>query len=299
LNDPALSPAAPDAKPDRAAFHAETPGIERAEIFLARRAFAPHRHDTYALGMTVSGIQKFGYRGAGRQACTGDVFVLHPDERHDGRPGTADGFGYRVLYVAPELIGHCLGRRTLPFVPDPVPRHPGLRAAIRRAVTDPTAMTDALGRMEMIAELAEALADAAGPATRTVRSLDTAAVARVKARLRQSCISGVDMAELERESGLDRWSLYRQFRAAYGVSPGRFLTLRRLDLARRLIAEGQSLADAALGAGFADQSHMNRQFRAAVGLPPGAWRRLLHRAPPSDKGRLGPVSSADPVRSGP
>ncbi len=34
-------------------------GIERSEAFFFGRPFAPHRHDTYGIGMTVAGVQTF------------------------------------------------------------------------------------------------------------------------------------------------------------------------------------------------------------------------------------------------
>ena len=74
---------------------------------------------------------------------------------------------------------------------------------------------------------------------------------------------------------LDRWSLARQFRAAFGTSPGRFRTMRQLDQVRGLVKSGNSLADAALAAGFADQSHMSRQFKRAYGLTPARWVAAL------------------------
>jgi len=83
------------------------------------------------------------------------------------------------------------------------------------------------------------------------------------------------MATLERLAGLDRWSLARQFRAAFGTSPSRFRTLRQLDAVRRLLRRGSSLADAADAAGFADQSHMSRQFKQAYGLTPARWSAAL------------------------
>jgi AraC-like DNA-binding protein len=46
---------------------------------------------------------------------------------------------------------------------------------------------------------------------------------------------------------------------------------RRIDLARRLIANGSPLADAAVTSGFADQSHMTRLFVRKYGLSPGAY----------------------------
>ncbi|MDG0902079.1 helix-turn-helix domain-containing protein, partial [Pseudomonas sp. L01] len=41
---------------------------------------------------------------------------------------------------------------------------------------------------------------------------------------------------------------------------------------------GQTLAEAALAAGFADQSHMTRHFGQSYGLPPARWLRMLGRA---------------------
>ncbi len=44
-------------------------------------------------------MEAFDYRGAARVSTPGDVVVLHPEESHDGRAGTEDGFGYRIVYV--------------------------------------------------------------------------------------------------------------------------------------------------------------------------------------------------------
>jgi AraC-like DNA-binding protein len=38
-----------------------------------------------------------------------------------------------------------------------------------------------------------------------------------------------------------------------------------------MIQAGAELADAAAGAGFADQAHMTRQFRQILGVTPGAY----------------------------
>ena len=85
------------------------------------------------------------------------------------------------------------------------------------------------------------------------------------------------MSELEACSGRDRWSLSRDFRLLFGTSPYRYLTMRRLDLVRSLLMRGQSLADAALAAGFTDQSHMTRHFGKAYGMSPARWVKMQQR----------------------
>ena len=51
---------------------------------------------------------------------------------------------------------------------------------------------------------------------------------------------------------------------------------RRIDLARRMIAGGSSLAEAAIASGFADQSHMTRTFIRKYGLSPGAYAGAMN-----------------------
>ena len=105
---------------DSIKFGPSAHGVERAEVFISTRGFDPHRHDTYGIGVTTAGVATFRYRGSQRVCLLGQMQVLHPDETHDGGPGTDDGFGYRILYIPPELVRGALGGRALPFVADPV-----------------------------------------------------------------------------------------------------------------------------------------------------------------------------------
>src|SRR5919108_6525775 len=122
-------------------------GVELFRAWFPGRAYARHRHDTYAVGLTEAGVQVFDYRGAARASIPGQVVVLHPDEAHDGRAGTREGFAYRIVYVEPALVGEALGvlrgrSHPLPFVRDPVSRNPRLARAVREAFRGPL---DSLG----------------------------------------------------------------------------------------------------------------------------------------------------------
>src|SRR5215472_18916315 len=95
-------------------------GIERLEAHFHRQGYSPHRHDTYAIGLTLAGVQTFRYRGIQRFCLPSQCHVLHPDEMHDGRPATEDGFSYRIVYIDPSLVQQARRGRPLPFVADPV-----------------------------------------------------------------------------------------------------------------------------------------------------------------------------------
>ena len=258
-------------------------GVELMQAWFGGRAYERHRHDTYAISVTDAGVQTFDYRGRVERSMPGEVVVLHPDEMHDGRPGTDAGFGYRIVYVEPARIAaavRAIGGRPapLPFVRTPVSGNPVLARAVTAAfrhAPEPLAL-DAL-----VLRLAEGLLTdhAPGDAANASAHLDHDALKRARAFLddRRAIVRS---AELETVTGLGRYELARQFRAAYGTSPYRYSLMRRLDFARGQLGRGVPLADVALDAGFVDQAHFTRMFRSAFGLTPGRYVKLRHAGGP-------------------
>jgi AraC-like DNA-binding protein len=248
------------------------PGIEFATAWFTEAAFEPHRHDTYAIGVTTHGVQQFHYRGERRICRPGELHILHPDVLHDGAPATAEGFAYTIVYVEPALVVDALGEGRLPFVAEPVVAPSPVTEPLAGLLHDVDEPVDELRRATIAAAVADLLRTLSGGAAEA-GPVDRSAVERVRERIAVDPRAHVDAAELERVAGLDRYTLARQFRRAYGTSPDRYRTMRRLEQARALIASGTPLAEAAAEAGFADQSHLTRQFKQAYGLTPGRFAR--------------------------
>jgi len=246
-------------------------GIERLEAHFLGQAFSPHRHDTYAIGVTLAGVQTFRYRGEQRHCLPGQFHILHPDEMHDGGAGTDEGFGYRIVYIDPRLIRQALGDGPLPFVRSPVVAASVLPEGFSLDAWDMDAEIDDVARVEITVAIANLLVAASVGAAPKSAALACGAVSRVRDLIAARPAERRAMAEFERLCGLDRWTLARQFRAMFGTSPSRFRTLRQLALVRQSLTKGASLAEASLAAGFADQSHMSRRFKSAYGLTPAAW----------------------------
>jgi AraC-like DNA-binding protein len=249
--------------------------------WFAGAAFARHRHDTYAIGLTDSGLQSFGYRGSIHRSMPGQVVVLHPDEPHDGYAGTPEGFGYRIMYVDPSLVSEAIGAISgrplpLPFVRQPVLKSAKLAHALEAAFAcelDPLAL-DAI-----VLRLAEALLEeATGTGTcATLPRLDLAALERARRFLDATQDRVVRSSELEAATGLSRFELARQFRSRFGTSPYRYSVMRRLESARDRLGANRPVADLALEAGFSDQAHFTRLFRAAFGITPARYWALKSR----------------------
>jgi len=252
-------------------------GIERIEARFQGNGFAPHRHDTYAIGLTMTGVQTFSYRGELRASLPGQVIVIHPDELHDGGAGTEEGLRYRMLYVAPEQIAEMMtaaGRPGLPFVPAPVLSDIRFRRALADALSDIDAELGDLKRDCLVADLADCLSRHSDRGGSSQVTLSWPDLKRCAEFLKENCADQVRMERLEDLAQLDRFTLSRQFRSVFGTSPHRYLVMRRLDRAKVELGGGATLADAAAASGFADQSHMTRHFKKAYGMTPGQWRWL-------------------------
>lgn len=268
----------------------KAPGsLNRVEACFTGAAYAPHRHDTYAIGLTLSGVQQFDYRGATRNSLPGGVVVLHPDEQHDGRAGDEGAFRYRSLYLAPADIQAMTGGGTLPFVADGVSADAELRRAARALLEDFERPITGLELQDGLYDLAIALQHAAGR-TAAPAVVNRTAASRARAYIEASLDRAISLADLEAATGHGRWQLSRDFRTMFGTSPYRYLVMRRLDRARGMLLAGQSLADAAHGSGFADQSHFTRTFKRTFGLTPRVWQRALTASAQSFK--TGPAQTA-------
>jgi AraC-like DNA-binding protein len=265
-------------------------GVELFRAWFAGQAYQKHRHDTYAIGVTDFGVQVFDYRGSVRASTPGQVVVLYPDEVHDGRAGTNEGFGYRIVYVAPSVLAEAVralrgGPSPLPFVSEPVSMNRRLSQAIEGAFRAPL---ESLAVDVLIVDLAEGLmaAERSGARPMVSRRVDVRANERARQFLDAERTRTVHSAELESITGLTRYDLSRQFRIMFGTSPHRYLLMRRLDFARERILRERPLVEVACDAGFADQAHFTRAFKSAFGLTPARYRALRKG---QDKSYRGPV----------
>lgn len=74
----------------------------------------------------------------------------------------------------------------------------------------------------------------------------------------------------------------REFKREGGMTPHAFVMRCRVLHARTLLGEGETVATAAMRAGFSDQSHLCRCFKAVLGAQPSRYRQ----SPPRNSRRV-------------
>ena len=251
------------------------PGVE-AMTLLTDHAFPRHSHDGFGIGVMAAGAQR-SWSGIGWvEAEAGDVITVNPGEMHDGAPiGRARG--WRMLYLSPALVTRELAEEgeDQPEIARPALRDPVLAGLFARlftaatgALSEPLALEEDL--LRTLAHLLRRHGTRPCPVPRA-----SPAVAMARKRLDEVPEAPVTLGELAGLSGVSRFQLLRGFARETGVTPHAYLLQRRVRLARRLLIAGRSPANAALEAGFADQSHMTRAFHRQFGVTPARYRAAL------------------------
>jgi AraC-like DNA-binding protein len=264
---------------------------ERAKLFPAARfdgldclaatfrshAYAPHRHESYVVGVIEAGCETFRVAGVRHYARPGQIAFVNPLETHDGEPYGA-GYSYRMTYpdldLMREVANSLAGRETfgMPFFPEPLVEDAQGAALFSAAHREIEHGGDALAGEEMLLRFyAHCLAHharwAIGPAGR-----ETGPVAQARRVVEERYDEDLSLAELSRLTGLPRHHLIRAFRTETGLTPHAFLVDVRVRRARDRLRLGEAPVAVAASTGFCDQAHLTRSFKARYGVTPGAFR---------------------------
>lgn len=257
-----------------------TRGIETLRAHFTGHAYDPHWHDSYLIGVTEQGVQQFHSRRQRHQSRPGTVFMLEPEELHDGDAVDAQGFTYRMLYLTPQQLAplRAPGAGDLHFAAtlrddrrlayaiwhcfDALwHNHPEL---IKEATLD-----------RLILQLGQHPQAHSAPPPDRDRPL--ALLARDWLIAHHALNPGLQaMADA---LNVDRFRLSRLFQAHWGLPPHAWLVQWRLVQARRALASGEAVADVAASLGFADQSHLGRWFKRACQLTPARYQQACTNLP--------------------
>ncbi len=250
------------------AWHPDVPLVrEVLHATFDHHAYPLHTHDDWTVLLVDEGAVTYDLEGTAHGALPGAITILPPGVPHDGRSAVSGrGFRKRVLYLdAGWLPDRCIGAAA---------RNPTIPGGSALAVVDELhdalgSPGDALAAETAVLSLADTIRRRLG--TSPDRRPDAPLARRLRTLLDERLSEPVTIAGAAEELGVHPSHLVRAFSDAYGIPPHRYVTSRRVDAARRLIARGTSIADAAVTVGFHDQAHLSRHFRRILGTTPGAF----------------------------
>ncbi|APW38331.1 AraC family transcriptional regulator [Rhodoferax koreense] len=250
------------------------PGMDMLHADFTAHDYAPHVHDSLVVAATEVGGSEFKSRGRTGIAHPQALLVFNPSEPHSGRMAGSARWRYRSFYLADagarDLLAALGIDRPVYFttnaIHDPtlVARFLALHRALDGARQDPLLQREAL--VQSFGALCLRHGQAAQRMPRTPK--DARTLARVLTLMREGHAEPLTLEQMGAVAGLTPFQLIGAFKRLMGLTPHAYLTQLRLRAALAKLRAGQSVAEAALAAGFYDQSALNKHFKRCFGMTP-------------------------------
>lgn len=252
--------------------HAWHPPVPRVQEVLhatfEQHAYPAHTHDSWTVLLIDEGAVAYDLERRAHHAVPNSVTILPPFVPHDGRSAVAGkAFRKRVLYLDSQWL---TGKESDAAIAHPLLRSPDAFAAVTRihaALTSPAEVMEAESGVLDLHDILHTHLSGARPPTK-----DSPLAQRLRELLDARLTETFTVADAASLLGTHPGHLQRAFSQAYGIPPHQYVTGRRVDLARRLLLDGRSPAQAAFETGFHDQPHLTRHFRRMLGTTPAAFR---------------------------
>ena len=258
-------------------------GLDTVRATYVRHSFSPHFHETFAIGLMLRGACAMECRGETYLLREGHLVFLSPGDVHTGQQVGECGWSYCAIYPAAETVAALAtdtsGRASpshevvfrSPVVRDATMAHAFV--ALHKTLYEGCAVQQETATLDFLASVVARHVNRV-PAVgleRTHRS--HYAMRAVRDYMQAHHADALTVQTLADVAGLSCFYTVRLFRATFGISPHAYLAILRVHQARMLIRGGASIAEAALAAGFNDQSHLTRFFKRVFGTTPGVYAK--------------------------
>ncbi|MCC7410577.1 MAG: helix-turn-helix transcriptional regulator [Gammaproteobacteria bacterium] len=236
-----------------------------------------HVHDLLEITWVLSGRGDVSWLDRSVMLQAGDAFLVAPREPHAGGSLPDVPFSYLSLHVPAELLDRIVPARDRSTAALPafstwrdILSVCDFTISALQSAADGDAQLEVLARMlQTLLTLPENEAAESGATRASVHP----AVTRIRTILDASGEEDVPVSELASRVRLHERYLISLFKTATGLPPHQYLLARRLEIARRMLADDLPVSTVAAATGFTDQSHLTRHFKRLFGITPGAYQR--------------------------
>jgi AraC-like DNA-binding protein len=248
------------------------PGLSLLHADFTRHDYAPHSHDALVVAVTEAGGAEFTSRGSTDEARDDVLLVFNPDEPHSGRMARSPRWRYRSLYMDEQAIAEATrlaGLARPAYFTANLFRDPELVAAFHNLHCALEQGDDRLRQQELLTQGFALLGRRYGSLRGGLSEApDRSVLRRLWPLMEERHAERLTLEDLSVPLGVSPFQLIRMFRRATGLTPHAYLTQIRLRAALRHLRAGLPIAEAAVAAGFFDQSALNRHFRRVYGITP-------------------------------
>lgn len=253
-------------------------GLETVNAHYVDQHFSKHVHEGYAIGIITNGSQKFYNLGENHISDKGSLVVINADTVHTGEPISETGCSYRAIYPTPDFINGILSdipsfRESAPYVNVPVIYNQEMIYHLSTLFQYLDSDAPKLVIESLIYTFFIKMVVNFGHKKLPSSEIDAKSnVERVRDYLIEFSNRNIALEELASVGRVNKFTLIKQFKQHWGLTPHQYQIQLRLHNAKKLLSKGEAPAEVAITCGFYDQSHFSSLFKRAMGTTPNQYR---------------------------
>jgi len=244
--------------------------IEGVEIKLCRNdphAYKPHVHNELSLGYIVEGTTDLTLNGSTIHYGPDDGVIIPPLMTHRCAPNDINHWAYVMLFVDPGYYGDLVTfNQAKKLIGNQLQRLVGF---IEQLLTEkiPNTLENIL--IELLIEFGEDDI----PETAAANTIDN--IKKIHDYILNHVSDDITLDKLQQISGLNKFSIIRNFKKLYLTTPAAYHLQYRVAEAKRLLSKGADVFEICVELKFYDQAHLIREFKKMYGVTPGAYIKQL------------------------
>jgi len=246
-------------------------GVEIKRCKNVPHAYKPHVHNELSLGYILEGSTDLSLSDKTIFYRSGDGVIIPPLMTHRCAPKDIDHWSYIMLFVDPGYYGDLIrfhqakkltGNQVLKLI-----------SFMEQLLTEEIPDTLESILIELLLEFGEKdfTEAAAGNSNDIVRMIHDYIIDHVN--------DEITLDQLEQMSGINKFSIIRNFKRLYLTTPAAYHLQYRVAEAKSLLNKGADVFDICEELRFYDQAHFIREFKKMYGVTPGEYTVQLKGLP--------------------
>jgi len=246
--------------------------IEAYQFIGIMQKFPNHFHEYYVIGFVGSGRRYLTCKNKDYTIDAGDLLMFNPLDNHACHQVDNKPLDWRCINVNEnimrETVKQVTGRDYLPKFTTTVAYRSEAVSPLRELHDLIMEQRTDFEKEEVFFFLIEQLiAEYTEPAGESL-SATSEEIQKACFYLESNFAEPITLDDLSKLSGLNKYTLLRNFTKQRGVTPYQYLETIRIGEAKKLLEKGVNPLDAAMQTGFVDQSHFTKFFKKLIGLTP-------------------------------
>lgn len=255
------------------------PRLPQAEVrysVRSERVFKPHIHSTLSIGAVDDGEVAYRVKEEEATLQPGSLALINPEVLHSCNAGDSLGRSYYMLYLD---VDYCLKIQQSLWHVDALCSMESIllkdQTLYERYIRTMGQLMDTschlLEKEQLLADLvSKVFVQSCGERTSAPNSEEK--FDSLKKYLSSNLEEDLTLEVFANTLGANPYTLLRQFKNQYGITPHAYRMNYRIEMARKMLQEGKDIADTALACGFFDQSHFHKHFKAMTTVTPREYQ---------------------------